>query len=462
MGILSIFNKQTQEPKTEVIKPFGSSLQSFALSTNGLEYGNNVSKTSNGYIQDDGFYSYKLIHLYYQSPLHSAVIDFKKLLSVGNGFTIDGATNLTMADKISLNQLTNGYEEDLNHIGMDYFLHNRVCLEVTWNADFTKIVKVERLNPASVRIFAVNEKMQPTAYSYNYDWINVFKYKTKIYAAFSEYNKKDRTQLYMWQGESPSQNLYNLPSYASAINWITVDSESSEYHKANINNSINPSMLIQYFEKPSTTEEKQQVLFDLNQSFAGARKTGRAMVTFSDSKELAPSVTQMPANQLDKTFIQLTDTVNRQVCYAHRLDPQLLGLKTPGSLGNSGELEYAYNIFNAQVIQPAQRDIEKILNKFIKINGLGVVLKLNEPTMVQVKVEETKMSEDTGDDLTTDGQPLAVNDAVKNLSAKQHQQLLRIIRQYGKDQINYAAASVLLRTSLGLAEEDIDLILGEI
>jgi hypothetical protein len=304
--------------------------------------------------------------------------------------------------------------------------------------------------------------MKPTAYSYNYDWINVFKYKTKIYAAFSEYNKKDRTQLYMWQGESPSQNLYNLPSYASAINWITVDSESSEYHKANINNSINPSMLIQYFEKPSTTEEKQQVLFDLNQSFAGARKTGRAMVTFSDSKELAPSVTQMPANQLDKTFIQLTDTVNRQVCYAHRLDPQLLGLKTPGSLGNSGELEYAYNIFNAQVIQPAQRDIEKILNKFIKINGLGVVLKLNEPTMVQVKVEETKMSEDTGDDLTTtDGQPLAVNDAVKSLKAKEHQQLLRIIRQYGKDQISYEAASVLLRNGLGLSQEDIDLMLGE-
>ena len=105
------------------------------------------------------------------------------------------------------------------------------------------------------------------------------------------------------------------------------------------------------------------------------------MVTFSDGKELAPTVTQMEANKLDKTFLQLTDTIQRQICYAHSIDPQLLGLKTPGSLGNSGELEYAYGIFNSAVIQPAQKDIENIFNQFIGINGLGVKMTLNEPNI---------------------------------------------------------------------------------
>lgn len=53
-----------------------------------------------------------------------------------------------------------------------------------------------------------------------------------------------------------------------------------------------------------------------------------------------------------------------------------------------------------------------------------------------------------------------VNDAVKNLTAKQHQQLLRIIRQYSKGQLTREAATVLLKTGLGLTAEDISALLG--
>lgn len=52
------------------------------------------------------------------------------------------------------------------------------------------------------------------------------------------------------------------------------------------------------------------------------------------------------------------------------------------------------------------------------------------------------------------------NDNVKNLTGKQHQQLLRIIRQYGKGQLTEQAAKALLRTGLGLNDEDINSILG--
>jgi phage portal protein BeeE len=155
----------------------------------------------------------------------------------------------------------------------------------------------------------------------------------------------------------------------------------SEYHKSNIRNSINPSILIQFYEKPGSDEEKQMIVRELNNSFAGARKTGRSMITFSDGKDLSPTVTQMEANKLDKTFLSLTDTIQRQICYSHQIDPMLLGLKTPGSLGNSGEFLYSFNLFNASQIQPAQRQIENILNKFIQVNGLGVTIELNEPSI---------------------------------------------------------------------------------
>jgi len=58
------------------------------------------------------------------------------------------------------------------------------------------------------------------------------------------------------------------------------------------------------------------------------------------------------------------------------------------------------------------------------------------------------------------GNEVAVNDNIKNLTAKQHQQLLRIIRQFTKGQITKEVAVVLLKTGLGLNDSDIASILG--
>jgi hypothetical protein len=54
-----------------------------------------------------------------------------------------------------------------------------------------------------------------------------------------------------------------------------------------------------------------------------------------------------------------------------------------------------------------------------------------------------------------------VNDNLKNLTAKQHQQLERIIRQYQKDRITKEVATILLKSGLGLTDEEVLGILGE-
>jgi hypothetical protein len=373
--------KQTEVIHQELKKEV-TNANAFDITTDyGVPY-NSVFRTSKGYLFGvDGFFPQQLNLLYSNSPLHSAIINFKKLLASGNGFSVEGIEDADMKTKININQLTLQFEEMLSDITLDLIIHNTIAIEIYWNQDFTKIVKLERISPDKIRIDNVNEKMEPTSFLYNWDWVNSTRYPTKEIKAFSPFNKKEKCQLMYFQIKSPGMQLYAEPSYESALPWVILDAEMAQYHKANIINSLNPSMLIQYFEKPGSAEEKQQVLFDINNSFAGARRTGRAMITFSDGKELAPTVTQMEPNKLDKTFLQLTDTIQRQICYAHGIDPQLLGLKTPGSLGNSGELIYAYEIFNASQIQPLQKEIEKVFNKFMVTNGLSNKIILEEPTL---------------------------------------------------------------------------------
>jgi len=383
-NILDIFRKKEPQIVDEKISSaaLNSSLSTFNIATDYSQPIEFLNRTAKGFLYGvDGLFPQELNRLYHTSPLHSAILNFKKLLTTGNGSDYN-VENLNGTDKITFMQLYSQFQTTLNEMAMDYFIHSRICLKVTWNKDNTKVIKVKRISPERIRIADVNEEMEPTHYLYNYDWRNDRKYETIRYPKFDRLNTKDKNQIYMFQTESPGQRLYAEPSYLSTLNWVVLDSEMSQYHKSNILNSINPSILIQYFERPGSREEKQQILADLNNSFAGSRKTGRALVTFSDGKDLAPTVTQMQPNQLDNTFLSLTDTIQRQICYGHNIDPMLLGLKTPGSLGNSTSLPYAFDIFNQSVIQPAQMDIENIVNYFLSLNGMTVKIKLKEPELI--------------------------------------------------------------------------------
>lgn len=481
MGFFSRLNQviSGEQPKTPTIqtatvKPFEANLQSFNIGFDYTQMQQDLYRGSKGYLYGpDGLFPQELNRLFHQSPLHSSILSFKRLLTTGNGYTTDGTLN--GMGVITLNQLTNQFDSMMNEMAMDYFIHSRICLKITWNSDNTKILKVKRISPDKIRIDKLNDEMEAEEYLYNWDWLFPNKYPTIKYHKFDQMDKDHKVQLYVYQVSSPGMKLYAEPSYQSALNWVMLDAEMSQYHKANITNSLNPSMLIQYFEKPGTKEEKQQVLYDLNNSFAGSRKTGRAMVTFSDSKDLAPTVQQLDPNKLDATFLSLTDTIQRQICYSHQLDPQLLGLKTPGSLGNSGDFIYSFNLFNQTIIQPAQRELESIFNTFIAINGIGSKLRFNDvdieklnPAAVAQTVAPAKMGQEgikasKGEELGQEGikAGIVVNEAIKGLSAKEHQQLLRIIRQYSKGQLLYDAAYVLLKTSFGLSDEDIALMLGD-
>ena len=49
----------------------------------------------------------------------------------------------------------------------------------------------------------------------------------------------------------------------------------------------------------------------------------------------------------------------------------LLGLKTSGSLGNTSEFEYTFNLFSLTVIQPAQKTLEGIFNSMLRTNEIS-------------------------------------------------------------------------------------------
>jgi len=324
-----------------------------------------------------------LNNLYNSSGLHSSIVDFKNSMICGNGYTLDIKGADTMK-QIAIKQFFEHFDDDkslddrLSELVMDYILHGTIYFKVFWNSDKTRVLKLKRIEPSKIRV-GVDKKDVSTInkYYYCFDWSNYGQYGITEFPPFTTDKTKDKVEIFRFAIPNSAVNFYTLPTYAAGAEWIALDGQVATFHKSNIENSINPSVAIKFYQKPANNEDKRMILNDIKKNFSGSQNAGRAMVFFSDGKENAPDVTPIEVSNLDKQFNVTADAIQRNICYAHKINPMIMGLKTPGSLGGSTELETAYNIFKDVVIKPAQADIERVINKFIFINQLPVTFKLN-------------------------------------------------------------------------------------
>jgi hypothetical protein len=369
--------------------------QSFNHIPKQYDYTNPYQERYNGryvYFGIDNLYPNVLADVYNRSGLHSSIIKFKKELISGGELEVEGLESLDTGRKLTAIQYIN-YIDGKNSLSdmiadltLDYLIHGIIYVKITWNIGKTKVVKMERLDPAKIRINI--DKHNPEIvkeYIYNFNWREYSQYSFITYPAYDN-SSKETTEVISFSIKSPNTLWYALPEYSSGVNWMELDGEISNYHKSNIENSINPSMAMNFFQLPANEEEKRNILNSIKKNFQGSTNTGRAMVFFSDGRETAPEVKPIEVSNIDKQFNITADQIQRNICYAHQINPMIMGLKTPGSLGNSAELETSYDIFLNSYVLPTQKDMEGYINKLMMIANAGIKVKLNS-SQIYVKKE---------------------------------------------------------------------------
>jgi len=342
------------------------------------------------YFGQDNLYPDHLNDLYNRSSLHSAIVDFKKELISGGGFELDGLEALSASEKLSLIQFRDYIDgEDslqivVSKLVMDYLIHGTMYMKLYWNSDKTKLLKAERVEPSKIRVGVGTDYEKVSKYFYSFDWKEYGRYGMKEIPNFN-YTSSAHIEIIRFVNPNPTVNWYTLPSYSSAANWVDLDGDVSLYHKSNIENSVNPSMAIKFPERPASEEEKRKILNGIKRQAQGAKNAGRSMVFFADGKDNLPEIETITVSNIDKQFNVTSDHIQRNICYSHRINPLILGFKTPGSLGNGAELDYAYEIFTKSVIHPAQKDIEGFINKILKLKGLPVKFVFNDNELYSKK-----------------------------------------------------------------------------
>lgn len=432
----------------------------------------------------NNLYPQYLTYLYNKSAKHGAIVNGKTKYIFGGG-----VQSASVETQPALNRDGETWNDLLPKCIKDGEIYGGHRLLIIWNMIGSKVADIFHIEFEKLR--AAKEG----GYYYKFNWSDPK--EKEVY--YKEFDPTDRTGVCIFAVNEyrPGANIYPLPEYLACNNYIEVDIEISKFHLSAIRNGMMPSKAIEFFIGDPPDEKKREIEKRFEKKFSGAENAGKFVMIFNTSKEKSVNITDLSASELDKQFDILNKTCQQEIFTGHQVtSPMLFGIKEEGQLGGATELYTAYQIFTNTYAKPKRQDYEKEVNYFQEINGQPTDLYLEDldPIGNQIDIKDVinslpkeyvfrllgipetdwdkpNIGQDNKPTQTipiapvTDGtlaadEPIVTNDAIRNLTTKQHQQLMRIIRQFSKGTLTKEAATVLLKTGLGLSDTDINSLLG--
>lgn len=410
---------------------------------------------------EDNKFPDRLLYLYNKSSNHGAIINGKVRFIFGKGFPVKGTALSQINDRgENLNQVSRKCITDIELYGGYY-------LEVVWKMGGG--ANVYHMPFSNLR------KGKEGGWWYKEDW-NSYREDARYIPDIDLSNRKG-AQIFAYREYRAGIKKYPLPGYFAALNDIETDVEISKYNLSVIKNGMFSSKMITFKTGDPGEEGKKKLEKGMKDKFNGSENAGNSLLVFVNKGDDAPTVEDLSTTDLDKLFDQLNKTTQAEIFTGHEITSSVLfGVKTEGGLGDRSEMETAYEIFKNTYVNNKQESFEESIIWVFSVFGIEP-LKLEPVSLLGFKLSDEKMAEimpkewlweQLGIDPAkypvpggnVSGVPMATNDHLKNMTGKQNQQMLRIIRQYGQGKLTREQAATMLRTSLAMSEEDINVMLG--
>jgi len=428
-------------------------------------------KKGEGYMQygQNNDYPQYLLDLFNKSAKHNAIVRGKVNYIVGNGWVGEEAIVKKVNREETLNDLTKKVALDLELFGGAY-------IQVIWSVMGAQIAELWHCDYTKIRTNKDN-----TQFWYKEDWkATRNQEKAEIYNAFNPANPYGVQILYVKEYR-PGMNVYSLPGYFGALNYIESDVEVSKHVLGNAQTGFSASKLITLPNGEPSPDEKRAVSRQFDNMYTGADGK-KYLLAFVNDATRKPIVDDLGASDLTKEdFSRVDELIQTNIFSGHQItSPDLFGIAVPGQLGNRQQLRDSYEIFNNTYVRYKQMQIEGVFNMLGQYAGVTVELKLqpvdpigidfSENVILQVAPKEWIL-EKLGIDPTQYGMPLeteqpmaasplSVNEHIKGLKGREWQNMQRIIRDFNKGKITREQASSMLKGGYALSDEEVSTWLG--
>jgi hypothetical protein len=428
-------------------------------------------KKGEGYMQygQNNDYPQYLLDLFNKSAKHNAIIRGKVNYIVGNGW----AGEQDMVKKVNRDETLNDLTKK---VALDLELFGGAYIQVIWSVMGGQVAELWHCDYTKIRTNKDN-----TQFWYKEDWkATRNQEKAEVYNAFNPANPQGVQILYVKEYR-PGMNVYSLPGYFGALNYIESDVEVSKHVLGNAQTGFSASKLITLPNGEPSPEEKRLVSKQFDNMYTGADGK-KYLLAFVNDLTRKPIVDDLGASDLTKEdFSRVDELIQTNIFSGHQItSPDLFGIAVPGQLGNRQQLRDSYEIFNNTYVRYKQMQIEGVFNMLGQYAGVTEELKLQPVDPIGIDFSESVIKEvapkewileKLGIDPTQYGlpieteqpmaaSPLSVNEHIKGLKGREWQNMQRIIRDFNKGKITREQASSMLKGGYALSDEEVSTWLG--
>ena len=372
------------------------------------------------YGEDNAYYD-TIIQRYLGSPTNARCINGISDMIYGRGLEATDR-NINRDAYIEMKKLVD--EGELRKVVGDRKLLGSAAIKVIYNKDKSKVVAIKHHPMETLRAEKTNKGVI-AAYYYHPDWKNLKTGdKPKRIPTFGNGNPKQTTEVLVVRPYVSGFYYYSPCDYQSSLQYSQLEEEVSNYHLSNIENGLQPSLLIN-FNNGVPSEETQSLLESkISDKFSGSSNAGRFILSFNEDKDTAADVEAIHLPDAHAQYQFLADESREKIMLGHGIvSPILLGIKDNTGFGNNAEeLRTASILMDNIVIAPFQQNIISAIDKILAYNKIFLSLyfvtlqpiefvELDNISTSVVKEQETgeKLSSDTK---LTSGEEDALIDAL--------------------------------------------------
>jgi predicted transcriptional regulator len=432
-------------------------------------------KRGKGYIEfgEKNDYPNYLLALYNKSAKHNAIVKGKVNYIIGNGWKADEADPIAEQFIAQPNQFES-LADLTRKVSIDIEIFGGAYLEVIWSVTGGQLTDVLHIDYTKIRSNSDN-----TQFWYKKDW-NERKDELIPLMAFNTKVRQGKQILYIKEYR-PGLDTYALPGYMGALNYIESDIEVSRHVLGNAQTGFSASKLITLPNGEPSPDEKRNIERRFTDRFSGSDGK-KFILSFTTDPARKPIIEDLGASDITKEDFTRVDLIIQNNLFAgHQItSPSLFGIAEPGQLGSRTQMRDSYEIFKSTYCNDKQQFLESIFNQLAVLKGatseISIIpvepigFELSEQALLQIAPKEWLL-EKAGIDVakyapTEATQPslnqeqIEVNDNLKNLSGRQYQQLMRVIRQFSQGKITKEIAVTMLKSGLGMTDNEVNAMLG--
>ncbi len=299
--------------------------------------------------------------------------------------------------------------KEVRKVCYDYKLLGQAAVQVVYNQSKTRIIKVLHYPMETLRAEKANKQGIVEAYYYHHSWKDIKSSdQPKRIPTFGNGSLGQVNEIFVFKPYRSGFYYYAPVDYHGCLQYASLEEEVSEYHIKNIQNGLQPSLLIN-FNNGIPNEETQRLLeAKVIEKFGGSSNAGRAVIAFNESKETQAEISPIHLPDAHAQYQFLSDESREKIMLGHGIvSPILLGIKDNTGFGNNAEeLRTASILMDNVVIRPLQDVVLEGFEEILAFNDIAldlyfVTLQPIEFTELDNIATKVKREEETGEKLSS-------------------------------------------------------------